>query len=90
MRGMSCGSSKTSDTESLCRIGLNMPRSAENRSTMSNHAGEMVTRPGLDLGQVEQVVDHLGQLAGRGLDEVHLLLLLVGERPVEAVLAGCG
>ena len=62
-----------------------MPRSAENRSTISNHAGEIVDPAGLDLGQVQQVVDHLGELGGRGLDEARPAFLLLGQRPVDAV-----
>ena len=45
------GSSKISDTSLEARIGLNMPRSAENRSTMSNQAGEMVMRPASTLAR---------------------------------------
>ncbi len=41
-RGTSRGSSNTSATSSVVTIGLNIPRSALNRSTISNHAGEIV------------------------------------------------
>ena len=46
-----CGSSNTSEMEVLATMGLNMPRSAENRSTISNHSGEMVTRPASTLAR---------------------------------------
>ena len=63
-----------------------MPRSAENRSTISNQAGEIVDPAGLDLGQVEQVVDHLGRVrAAEVWMKLDLLLLLVGQRAVEPV-----
>ena len=44
-----CGSSKTSVTSWLVSTGRNMPRSAENRSTISNQAGEISTRPASTL-----------------------------------------
>jgi hypothetical protein len=47
----SSGSSNTSDTEDDATMGLNMPRSAANRSTISNHSGEMVMRPASTLAR---------------------------------------
>ena len=41
---------------------------------------------GLDLGEVEQVVDHLQQGVGRGLDDRQVLPLLGGQRRVEGEL----
>ena len=41
---------------------------------------------GLDLGEVEQVVDHLQQGIGRGLDDRQVLALLVGQGRVEGEL----
>ncbi len=40
---------------------------------------------GLDLRQVEQVVDHLAELDRGAVDEADLALLLLGQRPVDAV-----
>ena len=41
--------------------------------------------PGLDAREVEQVVDHVHELEGGGLDELELLALLGQQRPVELV-----
>ena len=41
--------------------------------------------PCLDLGQIEQVVDHFAQLDGRFLDKVHLLLLFVRQGSVHPI-----
>ena len=62
-----------------------MPRSAENRSTISNHAGEMVTRPASTLARSSRSLTISVSSRGRGLDELDLLLLLVGQRAVEPV-----
>ena len=43
--GSPSGSSKISAVSGLVRTVLNMPRNAEKRSTISNQAGEMSTRP---------------------------------------------
>ena len=66
-----------------------MPRSAENRSTMSNHAGEMVMRPASTLARSSRSLTISVSSRGRGWMNVHLLLLLVGQRAVERDPAGC-
>ena len=74
---------------SVGRIGLNMPRSAENRSTISNHAGEMVTRPASTLARSSRSLTISVSSRADGLDELDLLLLLGGQRAVQPRPAGC-
>ena len=63
--GSPLGSSKTSSTASLVSSGRSMPRSAPNSSATSNSVGSTIDLAGLDLGEVEQVVDQLEQALGR-------------------------
>ena len=65
------------------RIGLNMPRRAENRSTISNHAGEMVTRPASTLARSSRSSTISVSSATEVWMNATCVLLLVGERPVE-------
>jgi hypothetical protein len=60
-----CGSSNSNEMEVLATMGLNMPRNADNRSTSSNHSGRDGDAPGFDLGEVEQIAHHVGELARR-------------------------
>ena len=67
--GRSSGSSKTSATDSLTSSGRSMPRSAPNRCADVELDRPHVDLAGLDLGEVEQVVDQLRQRVGRLADE---------------------
>ena len=62
-----------------------MPRSAENRSTISNHAGEIVIRPASTFARSSRSSTISVNSRGVLLDEVDLLLLLVGQRAVDAI-----
>ena len=48
-------------------------------------SGRDVHPPGFDLRQVQQVVDHVGELLAGALDEQDLALLLIRERAVHAI-----
>ena len=67
--GTPSASSKTSATDWLSSSGRSMPRSAPNSFSTSKSAGPHDGLAGFDLGEVEQVVDQLGQLFG-GLADV--------------------
>ncbi len=81
---MPSASSNTKFSRSLPSTGLNMPRRRK-RGPPSRPFGRDVQPPGLDAGQVEQVIDHVGEFLGRGLYEAHLHLLLGRERAVHPV-----
>jgi hypothetical protein len=58
----STGFFERQDTDSDDRIGLNIPRSAENRSTISTTRAKSSRAPLVDLREIQQVVHHLGEL----------------------------
>ena len=62
-----------------------MPRSAENRSTISNHAGEISMRPASTLARSSRSSTISANSAAVVADELHLLFLLLGQRAVDAV-----
>ena len=82
--GTSRGSSNTSATASPTSSGRSMPRSAPNSDRDGERRRHAPRLAGLDLGEVEQVVDQLGQVLGRLADEADLRLLLRGQLAVAA------
>ena len=62
-----------------------MPRSALNRSPTSNSTGSHLDLAGFDLGEIEQIVDQLGQVLGCLAHEPHLRFLLCRQRTVAAL-----
>ena len=80
---------RRASTDSFTSSGRSMPRSAPNRCPTSNSIGRIDDLPGLDLGEVEQVVHQLAERVGGLADEGDLALLLGGEVAVGAVEQQC-
>ena len=59
------------------------PQGVPDRRPQGEIAWRQFHLPGLDLGEVEQVIDEAEQVVGRGLDRPQALPLVLGQRRVE-------
>ena len=83
--GIPTGSSTTRATDPCESRGCVVPRRASNRSATSNVSGRIDGLAGLDLRQVQQVVDQRREALGRLADEADFLLLLGRQLAAAAV-----